>query len=82
MYNIKLNLHISDGCILIEPNLIHLILPLTEVPTSGINNASSNKILTSIKIQSNLYKNSEGVIKKMTIVSIPSDINNNCLDAK
>ena len=33
IYKIKLNLHISVGWILIDPNLIHLMLPLTLVPT-------------------------------------------------
>ena len=66
----------------IGPNLIHLILPFTEVPISGINNATNKRILISINTQSDLNKKSEGRSKKIVIASNPTEINISCLLAK
>ena len=48
----------------IGPNLIHLMLPFTLVPTSGINKTTNKIILININIQSVLYKNSDGIDRK------------------
>ena len=66
----------------IGPNLIHLMLPFTEVPISGINKAINKRILISINTQSNLNKKSEGRSKKILIASKPTEINMSCLLAK
>ena len=66
----------------IGPNLIHLMLPFTEVPISGINKAINKRILISINTQSALNKKSEGSSKKIVIASNPTEINMSCLLAK
>ena len=82
IYKIKLSLQISDGCMLIGPILIHLILPLTLVPTSGKKRATNNKILSSINIQSVLNKNSDGISKNADKTIIPMAKKNDCLCTK
>jgi hypothetical protein len=52
------------------------MLPLTLVPISGINNAINKTILINIKIQSSLYKISDGINKNIDIDMRPMDINN------
>ena len=82
IYRIKLNLQISEGCILIGPILIHLILPFTLVPTSGIKRIIKRIMLNNINIQSDLKRKSDGNIKKSIIENSPTEINNACLLAK
>ena len=67
---------------LIGPILIHLILPLTLVPTSGKKRATNNKILSSINIQSVLNKNSDGISKNADKTIIPMAKKNDCLCTK
>ena len=64
------------------PKLIHLMLPLTLVPTSGMNNAINNPILININIQSDLNRKSEGMDKKQIIAITPIEIKSICLEAK
>jgi hypothetical protein len=67
---------------LIGPNLIHLMLPLTSVPTPGKNNATS-KIRDSIKNnQSNFLKKSDGISRKKQKIMKPIEIKMACLEAK
>ena len=76
----RLNLHISDGWMPIDPTLIHLMLPFTDVPISGTKSNTSNKILISINNQSILSKKLDGIIRKKTIARNPIETNINCLE--
>ena len=76
----RLNLHISDGCIPIDPTLIHLILPFTDVPMSGTKSNTSNNMLISINNQSILSKKLDGIMRKKTIARSPIETNINCLE--
>ena len=67
---------------LIGPNLIHLMLPFTLVPTSGINKTANKIILININIQSVLYKNSDGIDTKKIKAKRPIAINKACLSTK
>ena len=73
----RLNLQISDGWIPIEPNLIHLILPLTDDPISGIKRAISKNILIKISSQSIFKRKLDGIIKNIDIDIKPTETNNN-----
>ena len=64
------------------PILIHLILPLTLVPTSGMNKAINKKILSNINTQSALNKKSDGRTKKKSKAIIPIATKKACLFAK
>ena len=77
-----LNLQTSAGWTLIGPNLIHLMLPLTSVPTPGTKRAIRRAILMSRKSQSIFYKNVDGVERKMVNTKIQSPINKACRGAK
>tara|TARA_Y100000816_G_scaffold288296_1_gene272600 strand:- start:9 stop:335 length:327 start_codon:yes stop_codon:yes gene_type:complete len=82
IYIIKLNLQTSEGWILIDPILIHLMLPFTLIPTSGINRIIKRSMLNNINTQSDLKRNSEGNIKKKINENSPTDIKSACLFAK
>jgi hypothetical protein len=58
------------------------MLPLTSVPTPGINNAINNKILISRNNQSVFSNKLDGVIKNIVNINIPIPINKACLVAK
>ena len=67
---------------LIGPILIHLMLPFTLVPTSGINRIIKRSMLNNINTQSDLKRNSDGNIKKKINENSPTDIKSACLFAK
>ena len=72
----------SDGWILIGPSLIHLMLPLTSVPTPGKNNATSNIRDSINNNQSNFLKKSDGIRRKRQKIIKPIEIKMACLEAK
>ena len=67
---------------MIGPNLIHLMLPLTSVPTPGKNNAASKTKDMINNNQSNFLKKSDGISRKKQKIINPIDIKIACLEAK
>ena len=76
------NFAISDGWIFIGPNLIHLMLPFTSVPTPGKNNATSSIRDIIRNSQSYLLNKFDGTRRKKQKIKNPIDIKIACLEAK
>ena len=67
---------------LIGPNLIHLKLPFTSVPTPGKKRAISNRKDPIKMIQSNVRNKFEGMLKATIVATMPTMKKFICLDAK
>jgi hypothetical protein len=64
----------------IDPTLIHLMLPFTDVPMSGIKSNTSNNMLISINNQSIFSRKLDGIMRKKTIARSPIETNISCLE--
>ena len=67
---------------LIGPNLIHLKLPFTSVPTPGKKRAISNRKDPIKMTQSNVRNKFEGMLKATIVATMPIIKKIICLDAK